>query len=461
MKINLNSASFKLPSVFSKVILSLLLLFYFTGYGQQTKKWTPNGTGYLEYLPPSYEQLDSFPAIIFLHGSGERGSGSESDLNKVMAQGPPKLIKNGHNMCFAVNGKTECFIVLSPQTIKWSWRGDVIPFVKYVLESYKIDPNRIYLTGLSMGGEGAWFGASHDDNVPNHFAAIGVMAGRASYQDGINVANRGIAVWAFHGDKDTAIPINSGRNPINGMKSILSSTPPIFTILQGGNHNKSWEIGYKTDHSVFDLNLFEWFLMQRRTPIKNLPPIVDAGPKQTITLPTPLTLKGSARDPEGMPLAKVTWSQTKGAATVIISSPDSLETPVLNVIPGTYSFRLTCEDQNGSVSTAYVNIDIASQQMNKLTVADKSMRGSSSAQLRQSYPNPVVNTQTIIPFKVNTRQMVVVKIFDITGNEIQTVISKELEPGFYEIPININQKGIYFYRMFADGEIQSKQILKQ
>src|SRR5688572_26526163 len=89
---------------------------------QQVPKMAPSGRGYLEYLPPGYStSTELYPCIIFLHGSGERGSGSATDLAKVTGNGPPKHIKNGHTMCFTVNGKTECFIVLSPQTIKWSW----------------------------------------------------------------------------------------------------------------------------------------------------------------------------------------------------------------------------------------------------------------------------------------------------------------------------------------------------
>src|SRR6187399_1822950 len=83
----------------------------------QKAKMTPDGRGYLEYLPAGYaNSTEQYPAIIFLHGSGERGLGTPADLAKVTANGPPKHIKNGHTMCFTANGKTECFIVLSPQT---------------------------------------------------------------------------------------------------------------------------------------------------------------------------------------------------------------------------------------------------------------------------------------------------------------------------------------------------------
>src|SRR4051794_15740152 len=100
-------------------LLNSLLVF---AQDPQKPMMSPSGVGYLEYLPAGYSTSSSlYPAIIFLHGSGERGTGTATDLAKVTNQGIPKLIKNGSTMCFTVSGKTECFIVLSPQTNAWGW----------------------------------------------------------------------------------------------------------------------------------------------------------------------------------------------------------------------------------------------------------------------------------------------------------------------------------------------------
>lgn len=229
---------------------------------QQTARITDFGRGYLEYLPATYTtSTDSFPVLIFLHGWGERGTGSPADLEKVKKHGPPKHINNKHTMCFSVNGVQECFIVLSPQTNKSSWKGDVVPFVKYALAHYKIDPDRVYLTGLSMGGEGTWFGASKDDNSPNLFAAIAPVCGRASRTDGVTVASRNIEVWAFHGSSDTDISQSAGLNPILGMQG--AGKLPGYSSFPFVGHN-SWDRAYNTANTYNNPNLYQWLLMQKR-----------------------------------------------------------------------------------------------------------------------------------------------------------------------------------------------------
>jgi len=81
-------------------IVVLCSLISFTILGQQVPKKTPGGMGYLEFLPAGYSSSTQlYPCIFFLHGSGERGDGSPTELNKILAQGTPKFIKNGATMC--------------------------------------------------------------------------------------------------------------------------------------------------------------------------------------------------------------------------------------------------------------------------------------------------------------------------------------------------------------------------
>jgi gliding motility-associated-like protein len=324
---------------------------------QQVPKMAPSGRGYLEYLPPGYStSTELYPCIIFLHGSGERGSGSATDLAKVTGNGPPKHIKNGHTMCFTVNGKTECFIVLSPQTIKWSWKDDVVPFVKYALQTYRIDPERVYITGLSMGGEGTWFSACFDDNEPNLYAAMGVMCGRASRTDGCNVAKKKVSVWAFHGSADTAIPLNAGYNPILGM--ISCGGDYIWTVYAGVSHGGCWDRGYRTDHLYHNPNLYEWFLGHRRVDPGPRAPNVNAGPDVTITLPvTTATLTGTAKDPDGTVVSTL-WKQTSGPNTATITTPGALSSTFTGLISGTYLFTFTATDNDGMTETDWATIKV-------------------------------------------------------------------------------------------------------
>src|SRR4051794_4322852 len=124
----------------------------------------PMTLGYLLYLPPEYgkDPKKTWPVILFLHGSGEKGDG-KSEINKVKLHGPPKVVE--HKKDFP-------FIVISPQcpTDQRGWRPEPLAaLVDDVLANYKADPDRVYLTGLSLGGFGTWSLAARH---PDKFAAI-------------------------------------------------------------------------------------------------------------------------------------------------------------------------------------------------------------------------------------------------------------------------------------------------
>jgi len=113
--------------------------------------------GFNEFLPEDYRKTgERHPLIIFLHGIGERGDGKK-DLSKAVSAGLPKFIRQGHKMRFQVNGKWESFVVLVPQLdSKYGyWRNFYTEeMIKYAKANLNIDPNRIFLTGMSLGGGG-------------------------------------------------------------------------------------------------------------------------------------------------------------------------------------------------------------------------------------------------------------------------------------------------------------------
>jgi poly(3-hydroxybutyrate) depolymerase len=120
---------------------------------------------YLLYLPDDYGSKEKWPLIIFLHGAGERGS----DLNKVTLHGPPKLVEEGQEFPF---------IIASPQCPDNAWwpylSVQVNVLIDDIIENYRVDENRVYLTGLSMGGYGTWAIAGMN---PERFAAIAPICG--------------------------------------------------------------------------------------------------------------------------------------------------------------------------------------------------------------------------------------------------------------------------------------------
>jgi pimeloyl-ACP methyl ester carboxylesterase len=169
--------------------------------GGQTPYPAPNdaGLGYYEYLPAGYETGAQFPLIVFFHGIGECGDGSLAELPLVLKNGPPKLIENG---------KSFPAIVISPQAPKdaqgnCSWVNITTPFVDYILSHYHVDRTRIYITGLSLGGQGTWaYAKSHASSVAAIVPICGFRSGT-----GYDVL-RGMPIWTFHRIGDPTVSVN-------------------------------------------------------------------------------------------------------------------------------------------------------------------------------------------------------------------------------------------------------------
>ncbi|MBK6264313.1 fibronectin type III domain-containing protein [Marivirga sp. S37H4] len=364
-------------------LLTILISFYVNSlYAQQDPRIADNGMGYLEYLPPDYESNNKlYPAIIFLHGHGERGNGSPSALEAVKKHGPPKLIKNGEKMCFEVNGKTECFIVLSPQqgNNRHGWKGyEVIPFVQYALNKYRIDPDRVYLTGLSMGGQGTWETAYSEENEPNYFAALAPVAGKGSFTKACIVAEKEIPVWGFHGANDNAIGLSSGEKPINGMIACGANPAPIFTIYAGVGHSGSWDRAYKTNHSIHSPNLYEWMLSQSRDGTTGgNPPKAPTQLRASNTTSEQFTLKweDNSNNENGFEIER-SLNSNNGFSVIKSTSRNTRSYSDKNLEPNTtYYYKVRAKNSDGYSSysnklTARTNSEIPNTPNNTSIVID-------------------------------------------------------------------------------------------
>ncbi len=196
---------------------------------------------FLLYLPETYENgKKKWPLLLFLHGSGERGT----DLSLVKKNGPPRLIEEGREYPF---------IVVSPQLSEdQSWMPDVMmSFLRAVIDRYRVDENRIYVTGLSLGGYGTWALAG---KYPDEIAAIAPVCGggKPSRVAGLN----NMPIWAFHGEKDRAVPVEEERQMIEAVRQ-EGNTNVKFTVYENVGH-AAWTRAYRTEE------LYEWLLRQRR-----------------------------------------------------------------------------------------------------------------------------------------------------------------------------------------------------
>ena len=199
---------------------------------------------YYIYFPENYYDSDtSFPMVLFLHGSGERGD----DIGLVEEHGIPKMINNGH---------TFPFITVAPQCPKfqrWSeplYSKALIFLVEEIIRNNRVDIGRIYATGLSMGGYGT---LSIAKERPDLFSAIVPVCGG---MDITNIENlKEIPIWLFHGDADEVVPVENSELIYDLLKPI---NPDIkITIYKGVNHN-SWDRTYNNK------KMYEWMLKQSK-----------------------------------------------------------------------------------------------------------------------------------------------------------------------------------------------------
>ena len=208
----------------------------------QVSENDPQATPYLLYLPKDYDDDNrQWPLLVFLHGRGERGS----DINLVKTHGPPKLIEQGISFPF---------LVISPQCPlifpEWDWQL-LDNLLTEVLKTYRIDCNRIYLTGLSMGGFGSWTWAM---NRPERFAALVPICGWGDTSKVCSLKN--IPIWTFHGAQDPVIPIQKTEDLVRALKECGGNVN--FTIYPEAKHD-AWTETYDNQE------LYRWILMQKNS----------------------------------------------------------------------------------------------------------------------------------------------------------------------------------------------------
>ncbi len=205
---------------------------------------------YLLFLPKGYETSSDkrWPLMLFLHGAGERGN----DIWKVTTHGPPKNV--AHNPDFP-------FILISPQCPDGEiWSSDILlGLLDEVSSHLRVDTNRVYLTGLSMGGYGTWdLGLSH----PERFAAIVPICGGGEL---INVllaegprgqALKSLGVWAFHGGKDPTVPLEESQRMVAMLKK-KGVQDAKLTVYPEAGHD-SWTETYNNPE------VYQWLLSHER-----------------------------------------------------------------------------------------------------------------------------------------------------------------------------------------------------
>ena len=204
---------------------------------------------YLLFLPADYDadRAAGWPLMLFLHGAGERGS----DLSRVKIHGPSKRFDTDPNFPF---------VLVSPQCPEGEvWNASTLSgLLDSVIEKHNIDENRVYLTGLSMGGYGTWsLGMAH----PERFAAIAPICGGGERLS-VLLASRtkkevlqNLPVWAFHGAKDRVVPLEESERMVDALKWVGVKQVKLTVYPEIGHD--AWVETY--DNPEF----YEWLLEQK------------------------------------------------------------------------------------------------------------------------------------------------------------------------------------------------------
>jgi predicted peptidase len=196
---------------------------------------------YLVYQPPGFAE-EPRPLVLFLHGVGERGD----DLARVATHGIPAAIERGKNFPF-VAVSPQC-----PAEFYWGELTDALVELLALLDpALHIDPARVYVTGISMGGFGAFKLAAH---APHLFAALVSICGGG--EEAWAPALASMPAWLFHGEKDQVVPASSSQRMFNALQE--AGAPAKLTLYEDLAHD-CWERAYQTPE------LFDWLLAQRRS----------------------------------------------------------------------------------------------------------------------------------------------------------------------------------------------------
>jgi predicted peptidase len=181
---------------------------------------------YYLFIPKDYDSSKQYPLVLCLHGAGERGD----DSTAVERHGLATVWAKDNNQT-----KHPCFILVPQCPVNHRWVNsdwhigffsvnkipisnellNVNDILDSLINNYSIDTNRIYITGLSMGGYGTWYMIIH---YPNRFAAAVPMSGGGDTTKARVIKN--IPIWDFHGTKDNVVPVKASRRMIKALEEV-------------------------------------------------------------------------------------------------------------------------------------------------------------------------------------------------------------------------------------------------
>jgi pimeloyl-ACP methyl ester carboxylesterase len=481
--------------------------------------------GYLEYLPENYskDSINGFPLVVFLHGSGGVGNGRYDGLtnpNTCMREGLTRYLELDMDLPA---------VVISPQaTTGWAPKT-LDTFIDYLKSHYNVNPDKITLTGISMGGQGTWqYAITYADKIAAAVPLCGAW-------DGYGIADYSLLaklpVWAFHNDQDPTVNVNSTYHNIRGISE--AGGHPFMSIFRSDDHSCAYEAYYYP-------HLWDWIFAQERGK-----GYVQTGLVNVIKSNQPLVIDGFFdehawnEDWNNIPYNlkddsiadskfKLLWDQNYLFTGISLNKEiySSLEKEIGFYFNGNndnlgvydpYDFKFTFKSSDNSVTSAndtvgiiykwaetdtsynfefafplsktlygspilgdgfgldieinatdtetglekplfwkgniqdtsdtrlFGNVLLCSQTNDQITDIQTSNKDL-NLKLNQNYPDPFSQYSTI-SYYITERDLVTLKVYDLLGNEIKTLIDQVQNEGDYTVQIDASNygNGIYLY----------------
>ncbi|MBL7843590.1 MAG: T9SS type A sorting domain-containing protein [Cyclobacteriaceae bacterium] len=344
---------------------------------------SPAGTEFLIYTPPGYSEGTPAPLLVNLHGQGQinpnLGTGCTS-INCLRSQfqdaTPAYLIDQGQW------DPLRPFIVVSPQMkrdnsvplVDQDWSAAYIDeVIEYVKTQRTINANKIYLMGLSLGGQGCMIYAGA---FPQKVAGIVPICGKTYNQfsgdqseeiitQACSLVN--IPMWIFHGKDDSILPYTNATFMVQAINNCPNqgSIRPHVTLLDAITHNETWNPIYNmsADYPVYD-----WLLQLTKNATSNIPPVVSLGVnKRFLTTDGTIYLPAEYFDTDGS-ITSVQWTQTQGTPLLTLDQTNPSIVKISNLVAGTFQFTLTVTDNQGATGSDDITITLlGSADANRIT----------------------------------------------------------------------------------------------
>jgi poly(3-hydroxybutyrate) depolymerase len=259
---------------------------------------------YRLFVPANYDPGQKYPLVLFLHGSGERGTD-----NQIQITGQSGVLAFLFNENQA---KQPCFLAAPQCPTSGTWvdstrHSQLLALIGALKTEFNIDADRVYVTGLSLGGQGTWDLLSLNGNLFAAGIPMSGFSGTLSVSATAAAAYR-IPIWNFHAADDPTVNVSNSRNLINGIRTLGGT--PVYSEYATGGH-VIWTASYATPL------LYDWVMAQRRGAVTNLPPFVTINTPGDqpfyVTAKSTVSLAGTAGDATAR-VSRIAWTNNRGGS---------------------------------------------------------------------------------------------------------------------------------------------------